>query len=207
MNVIRSIYFIIFISIIVNISKADDTLLREIQPAQNKINMLDDFIKISTISVSPNGNKIITGATNLIVWDTQSGNKLIEYSGHGINTWIESSAISSSGDLVISGAIGYDAKIWNIQNGKELQSLKTSGTFNRELTGVYVSGVAFMYADQVAITANNTGVVQMWNVENGKEFKYYDNLNTIYSIELSPDQENLIIQLWSNFYLLNLDTR
>lgn len=199
--------FILVFFFNVGLSNAQDSLLGEIRTSQTIEKGLYNNVSITTISISPLGNKIVTGATDLIVWDSQSREKLIEYLGHGKNTRICASAISNIGDLVISGAYGNDVKIWNINNGNEIKTLKTKGEYNKSINGLSVSGVDFMFADQVAITSNNSGVLQLWNLKNGNEIDCYDNLGNIYSIRLSPDQDILIIQLWSNFFLLNLDNR
>lgn len=189
------------------ISYSDDILLKNIKPYGDYSKEKDKYHLISKIKITPNENKLITSSRILEVWDLQTGNKLIEYSGHGDKSWIKSFDISQSGDTVISGSTGKIAKIWNINNGSEIQSFETSSVINRNIKSVYVNGVKFLYSDMVALTANNTGVVQLWNVKNGNEISIYKDLGTIYSVELSPDQETLIIQDLSSFYLLNLSSQ
>ncbi len=143
----------------------------------------------------------------MIVWDTQTGERIALNKIHGEKNWIKSIAVSPDGQKVLSGAHGLTAKLWDINTNIELASLETSGNMERAYVDhPFVNGVCFMESGERAITANNLGVVQIWDLQTLKELKRFENLGDIRSIQLMPNQITLIVQKASNFYLLDLKT-
>lgn len=77
--------------------------------------------RVNAVALSPDGQRIISGASDAIVWDARSGQQRSIFNGHRAD--VTAVVFSPDGDWAISGARDYSIKVWNTSNGEEIATL------------------------------------------------------------------------------------
>jgi WD40 repeat protein len=141
--------------------------------------------------------------TNIIMWDTNTGEEIRRYS---IDKYISDIAISPDGQTAIlatdQGTMPSDVILLAVKSGEEI----------RRFTGhpSAISSVAFSPDGRTAASAGHNGVMILWDVATGKEvrrFKGYDGddpdgANVWHYVGFSPDGKSLIATHFNGMIVL-----
>lgn len=99
-----------------------------------QISQLNHATPVQCVRFSPNGQLVATSgfktASNMVdfdpfedtavhLWDAHTGKEIRKLKGH--SSYINEIAFSPDGKMIASGGQDYTARIWNPENGKELQ--------------------------------------------------------------------------------------
>ncbi len=99
-------------------------------------------------------------------------------SGH--NGWIYSVAYSSDGKYVLTGSQDGTARLWDVQNGREVQR------FTGHKGGV--SAAAFSPDGRLVLTGGNDKTARLWEVASGKELRVFTgHTDGLTAVAFSPD--------------------
>ncbi len=147
--------------------------------------------EVWSVAFAPDGRRIVSasGDGSVRVWDAETGTELQRFEGH--NGWVYTVAVSRDGRLALSGSgTAFDLNLdhqegggtvclWELESGKELQRLQT--------TGSAVTSVAFGDDDRQALIGNYDGTVLVWDVENWKELQRFNHTRGLWSVRFSDD--------------------
>jgi WD40 repeat protein len=146
---------------------------------------------VSSAFFSPDGKLIITTSLNDItrIWDAQTFNLLHVLIGHSSEietaTYHEMddirASISSDGKYLVTASRDGVAKIWNVQTGKLIHSLKGTG---------WISSVVFSAYDVFIITTSRDGTANIWDAKKGKLLETFEQV--YHTATLSPDLKQLL---------------
>lgn len=142
--------------------------------------------KVTSVAISPDGRRIAAGDLDGIagVWDTQSGQQLLEVSGHNRHLrGNRSVAFSPDGKRVaIAGAT---VTVWDIEGRKQILTLK----------GHKGGGVSVTYSPDGERIASGgwDWTVKVWDAESGEEFLTYTghHISCVTSVAFSADGKRI----------------
>ncbi len=112
---------------------------------------------------APTASLLASGSVNdelVRVWNVQSGQQVLELSGH--TGWIRSVAFSPDGSLIASGSTDSTIRLWDAQNGATVHTLDT----HTDLLG----NVAFSPDGALLASASRDGTIRLWDVASGTEY-------------------------------------
>ena len=134
---------------------------------------------INSVVVSLRGTDVYIATEGPEIYNiTVAGKDKNNFVGH--TDEVNALAYSLNNKYLISGSSDKTAIIWNLQNGKIVQTLK-GHTWK-------VTHVAFSIDSKFAITGSTDGTVKMWDVETGNLIASYEaGVNSINAMALSPD--------------------
>jgi serine/threonine protein kinase/WD40 repeat protein len=154
---------------------------------------------IYPVAFSPNGQLILTGATNqgedlrdchVQIWDAATGREIRRLNGQ--RSSISCAAFSADGKSVVAGSFWQDPtlRVWDVQSGTELQHFSHSDPHNARS----VWGVAIAPNSRHVFSCCDDSTVRMWNVETGKEAKQFKGQGSHpRCLALSRDGQYLVI--------------
>ncbi len=147
---------------------------------------------------SPDGKKVAVISSDIIIFDTETGNVEMRlafrfsHPGAGIST--KSLAFSADGTKIISGE-EYGTKIWNTANGKEIIHILSGDT----------DAVAFSPDSNQVLTSSKKSerqkrgiekTVMLWDASNGQLIHTFDGQH--WGASFSPDGSQIIMCSDSN---------
>jgi WD40 repeat protein len=145
---------------------------------------------ITSVDYSPVGNIVATGGTDnaIKIWDVTQGQLARTLSGHTDD--VQTVAFSPDGQLLASGAGGWDnpgestIKLWRVSDGSLLDTFTGFGD--------WVQKVVFSPHGEVLLSCGRDGVypysnpqIKFWRVQDGALLAYYDELAL--DLAFSPD--------------------
>lgn len=148
--------------------------------------------KINDIVVSIRGRDIYVATEGPDIYNlTVVGKEKLIFSGH--TDEVNDIEYAFNNRYLISGSSDKTAIIWDVKNGKALQTLK-GHTWK-------VTQVAFSVDSRFAITGSTDGTVKLWDVETGKELYSFENgVNAISALAMSPDITRIASAAMVNSY-------
>jgi len=135
---------------------------------------------VNSIVFSPDGTHVISGGDDgtIRIWEIESGLQIREpFQGHDWSCYknsnipsfsisINSVAISSNADRLISGGDDGTVRIWNMESG--LQIVKPLHSHRKDSNGYNsVRSVALNHDGTRLVSGGNDGVVRIWEIESG----------------------------------------
>jgi WD40 repeat protein len=114
-----------------------------------------------TMAFSPDGEKIITGIDQGIVWDLKSGKKVLTIPAD----WIGRVAFSSDGSMIVSGSAFSNKKIWDAKTGELLYAHDKEFDPNGP---VGIQGITFTPRGDKVIYIEEHGKLMEWDYKTGK---------------------------------------
>lgn len=164
---------------------------------------------INSIAFSPNGGVLASGSDDDTVklWQSSDGSLLRTITDYNI----KSVAFSPDGATLASGNGGNQIKLWRVSDGVLLNTLSPGFMYN------YVNSVAFspdgtLLASGFGGGSDSYSILKIWRVSDGELLQTLsDHSGVVYSVEFSPDGDNLAsasgdhtIKLWqvSNWTLI-----
>jgi WD40 repeat protein len=149
--------------------------------------------KINAIAVSIRGRDIYVATEGPDIYNlTVVGKEKNVFSGH--TDEVNALAYAFNNKYLISGSSDKTAIIWNVKNGKIVQTLK-GHTWK-------VTQVAFSNDSRFAITGSTDGSVKIWDVKTGKLLHSYENgVNAITALAFSPNITRIASAAMVNSYV------
>jgi dipeptidyl aminopeptidase/acylaminoacyl peptidase len=134
---------------------------------------------------SADGTRLVTNIDNSrpgpTVWDTRTGDILLELKGIG---QVRSVAFSPDGTRLVTGSLASPAiaKVWDARTGKILLELKGHGG--------WVNGVAFSPDGTRIVTGSDDATARVWDARTGKSLREFMVPATgfqLWDVTFSPD--------------------
>ena len=128
---------------------------------------------VNAVAVTPDGHRAVSGAhgstdQTLRVWDLERGTEFATLKGHIVRSrdyvsalGINALAVTPDGRRAVSGADARTLKVWDLERGTELATLKGH-------TGK-VYAVAVTPDGRRAVSGSGDGTLKVWDLERGAE--------------------------------------
>ena len=129
---------------------------------------------------SPNSRQVITaGGDTAKLWKVSDGSEIRAFEGH--TEKVHSAEFSPDGAVVVTGSEDGTAKLWNVQNGREILTIEIAKKG-------WVYDAAFSPNGRTLAIGAANGLVGLWNVSNGQLIRSFDgHSRAISSVSFSPD--------------------
>jgi WD40 repeat protein len=151
------------------------------------------------IAFSPDGHMLAAGSDQDVeIWNVVSRTELRTLAGPGGKVW--SVAFNSDGHTLASANRDNTITLWDIDSGKEIQSLE--GHLGEQ--GHLAESMAFSPDGRTLVSASWDKTIQLWDVTAGRELlTIAQNLGPVSSVAFSPDgkllasgDEGGMVRLW-----------
>lgn len=146
---------------------------------------------ITGLAITPNGQTLISGSNDQTI--IVGTNYTLKHS-----TLVMCLAVSSDGKLLVSGSYDGEIKLWDLDTGKLINTLK-------EHTASILS-VAISVDGQIIASGSEDKTIKIWNLNTGEEIQTLEqNLRAVTSVAISQDGKTLIsgsldysVKLWKS---------
>jgi len=146
-----------------------------------------------TLAWSPDGRYLASGRYDITLWDVKSGKQARSLKGH--HGTVRSLSFSPDGCLLASASIDKTARVWNVDSGELLLTLKPEGFIHYTSSGpvtnpisVPVIAVAFSLDGKWLATGGADRTVRLWDVASGKNIRTFQGHRmSVTAVEFSPD--------------------
>jgi len=150
---------------------------------------------MQSVAVSHNGNMVLAGSSDgiLHLWNVVSGKKIRTLGGHSNNSKntkafsnsVDAIALSPDGHIALSGSRDETAKLWNLDSGREIYTLK--GHNNS------IGTVAISPNGQIALTGSSDKTIKLWDISSGQEIRTLRGHSYgVLSAAFSPDGRTIL---------------
>ncbi|MCB8979404.1 MAG: protein kinase [Ardenticatenaceae bacterium] len=149
---------------------------------------------INTVAISPNGQTMLSASgSQLILWETASGEPIRELRGHENEIWAVS--FSPDGRKALSGGIGGELIYWNVETGSAI----------RHLTGhqYAVNSIALNSDGTQALTAAGDEPIILWDLQTGEVIQYlHGHTDIVEDVTFWADDQMAISGSWDDSLIL-----
>jgi predicted NACHT family NTPase len=116
------------------------------------------------------------------LWDANTGNMIMELSGH--TGWVTSAEFSPDGKSIVSASMDKTTRLWDVKTGREIRQ------FIGHTDGVLV---AFSPDGKTIATASADGTARLWDVQTGKELRRFTGHTAgLENVIFSPDGKFIV---------------
>ncbi len=158
---------------------------------------------------SPDGGQLLTGGEDgqVKIWDAKTGDLILELEGHDKTDFeiytdtsdrVVAARFSPNGDYAATFSVGGVAHIWDIANGKVMQTLEhPPEIIARNLTypGMNKIGLTWSPDGRYLATAWYDGLGRVWDIETGNVVQILaGHTGNMIGIDWSPDGVYLLTQ-------------
>ncbi len=142
---------------------------------------------IGQIAVSPDGQKIVSGGSQLKVWDAATGRLIHELKGQ---TNPETVAFSPDGARILAG--GQELKLWDVNTGRLIQAFKTLDQVGP--VAFSPDGRHFLATgDDVGQTKSRSPTICLYETATGTLVRKFEgHTKTVQSFTFTPDGKRII---------------
>jgi WD40 repeat protein len=154
-------------------ASADHTVKLWDVASAKEITVLRHGDVVRSVAFSPAGNAIASGCDDKKVrlWECETGKERLALKGHtwgvGPVTFSSDGKILASGTAVIDqnaeGFVSGEVKLWDVNTGKELRTLKGHS--------FAVSSLAFPPGGKILASGSMDGTIKLWDVTSGNELR------------------------------------
>jgi len=148
------------------------------------------------VAFSPDAKKVVTtgstdgirGGNIAVVWDAETGDKILQLQGHTDRIW--SAVFSPCGEKILTGCDDHTARIWDSKTGKELAVLKAVSNAGGVYVGVFY---ASFFPDGNKIATAHNSIVHIWDSKSGEVLDRVEiHTGAIYPLHVSPNGETIV---------------
>jgi WD40 repeat protein len=134
--------------------------------------------RASALTFSPDGSTLaVAGDREVLLWDTTERKPRLTLNG---TNYSANTLLFSTDGRAVAGGSYREAKVWDVATGKELHSLRQSGS-------------AFS-PDLKTVASSNYQDVDLWDVETGKErLSLLDHRGTANLVQFTPDGKTIVV--------------
>jgi WD40 repeat protein/uncharacterized caspase-like protein len=135
-----------------------------------------------SVTFSPDGRLAIeAAATEVTIWDVQSGKKIGVLIAQGDDTDVTSVAVSPDGQFVVSASVDGVVRLWGLKNRRLLHAMGQS-LFNSSIESLAVS------ADRrLLLAGRGGGETEVWDAESGRLLHSFEGQGPIGAVAFSAD--------------------
>ena len=140
---------------------------------------------VTAAAIDPSGRRVLTISddTTLHIWDTQTGDKLVQLKGHADD--ITTASFSPDASRLVSASRDKTANLWDLRTGRILARLRGHDDA--------VSASAFSPDGARVVTASGDGTARTWDAATGKELAILrGHTDDVTAIAFSPDGRLLL---------------
>jgi WD40 repeat protein len=174
---------------------------------------------VKTITVSPNGNLILSGCgygsyiDNVVyLWNVEEGCELRRFEGHDEGTGIHCVAFSPDGKLALSAGWDDYIRIWNVESGYEIRCFKLEIETAELPHGSYLTTFSPDGSRILCATSDRffyddyDDFLELWDIEHGCIICWLGcyGIPEASSITLSPDNRRALYGMYEDFNLANI---
>jgi WD40 repeat protein len=162
---------------------------------------------ITAVAISPDSRMLATGMIPIVISDMTTGQKVKTLEGAA--NLISGIVFSPDGRLLAAGSWDKTARIWNVDTGALVQTLKPGMELPRKLSAkpipakekplveemytLPVTAVAFSPDGKLLASAGADKTVRLWDMSNGKEVrKWVGHEKAVTCVAFSPDGKTVV---------------
>ncbi|MBQ4889618.1 MULTISPECIES: WD40 repeat domain-containing protein [unclassified Shewanella] len=139
-----------------------DGSVMSLAPEQSLIKFLGHNERVSSVSISADGQRALTGSNDgqVILWQATTGQPIHQWQ---FSSRIGKVQLNQSGSLSFASDITGNGNIYNNSDGKEVTSLAIN---RRQMT---FSSARFIHQDKILVTGSPSKEIILWQVQSGKK--------------------------------------
>jgi WD40 repeat protein len=144
-----------------------------------------------TLALSPDGKTLASGSWHggtehaVLLWNVATGKLIRRLEGHTRN--VTCVAFSADGKRLLSTSLDTTVRLWNVENGKELQCLKRADLRDHLLS------CAISQDGKTGVSGGHGGNVHVWDLEAGTFVRSFrGDFNTVRGMVFLPDGKRLL---------------
>nr|MEC4583126.1 WD40 repeat domain-containing protein [Candidatus Parabeggiatoa sp.] len=165
---------------------ADNTLKRWNTETGKEVDTFQRNIGwVYSIALSNKTNRaILSGSRDNTprLWNTLNGSEIDTFQGHTNEVYLV--AVSDDASKALSASEEGTLKVWHVETGKEIHTIKDSG---------HVWSVAFSHDGSQILSGGEKGTVKLFDSESGQEIRSFKGLSgRVYSVAFSPDASRVV---------------
>ena len=157
---------------------------------------------IKSISVSPEGNLVITGSYDgtFKIWDISTGKCIYTNRERLISNMTPSCVITSDGDKALTTSRENTLSLWELNTGQEIKKFKGH---TKQIMSLAISSDS-----RLAISGGSDGSIRLWDIESGEcIWSETPHMESIETIAISQDNTLFITADGASLKLWDLDKR
>ncbi len=167
--------------------------LWNLQTGQELSTLSLDFDYHCPPALNPTGEILaVSSGREFALWDVQTKKLIYKFIGHSGN--IEEIVFSQDGLIVASGGYDCTIKLWNLQTGCEIKSLRAYST---------IKALTFSPVEPILASGGTDGTIKLWDLKTMEEiYSFKGNKGDTQALAFSPDGKWLAsgdrstIRLW-----------
>lgn len=160
--------------------EVESTFRDSLRAARLRMTLSGHYNSIRHVTFNVSGDKLASAEENgkIKIWDSKSGDKLVDINGHAGN--VHSVSFNDDGSLLASGGADRTVKLWDVNTGREL--LRLDGHYDP------VMSTAFSPDGQRIVSAGLDRTIKLWDSKTGAMIRTFSGHSAgVYCVAFNPD--------------------